>query len=57
METMILMHRYTTHVIAKCISTSLLQDIRLDPSDPNEEDDGCLDDLLKSPEECHWRYL
>ena len=34
-----------------------LKDIDLSPSDPDESDDGCLDDLIKGRQHAKWRRL
>lgn len=34
-----------------------LKDIDLSPSDPDESDDGCLDDLIKGRKHAKWRGL
>ena len=33
------------------------QEIQIYESDPDESDDGALDDLLKGPGQAHWRAL
>ena len=39
------------------VMVCLPQDLNITADDPDSDDDGCLDDLLKGPDRCHWRKL
>ena len=54
------MHIYVHAQLDPLLSWVLVclpQDLNITADDPDSDDDGCLDDLLKGPDRCHWRKL
>ena len=46
----------TAYIFVLAINLPSLEEIDI-TGDPDQNDDGALDDLLKGPSKCHWRHI